>query len=75
MLHLFGALVSKRVKSTLMCYSEAMTQKDPFRPLDDEARSIIDELKSATHAALAVTRKDGTPSVTRIALAFFIHRG
>lgn len=69
MLHPFGALVSRRVKIAPMCYSEAMTQKDPFRPLDDEARAIIDELMRASHAALAVTREDGTPSVTRIALA------
>lgn len=46
-----------------------MTQKDPFRPLDAEARAIITELMKAAHAALAVTREDGTPSVTRIALA------
>lgn len=55
--------------SLSVCYSEAMTQKDPFRPLDDEARATIAELMKATHAALAVMRADGTPSVTRIALA------
>lgn len=65
----FGALVSRRVKSPPVCYSEDMTQKDPFRPLDDEARATIADLMKATHAALAVTREDGTPSVTRIALA------
>ena len=46
-----------------------MTPKDPFRPLDDDARAIIAELMTANHAALAVTREDGTPSVTRISLA------
>ena len=65
----FGALVSRRVKSPPVCYSEDMTQKDPFRPLDDAARATIADLMKATHAALAVTREDGTPSVTRIALA------
>lgn len=46
-----------------------MTPKDPFRPLDDDARAMIAELLTASHASLAVTREDGTPSVTRIALA------
>ncbi|CUI61078.1 HugZ family pyridoxamine 5'-phosphate oxidase [Cognatishimia activa] len=46
-----------------------MTPKDPFRPLDDDARAMIAELMTSSHAALAVTREDGTPSVTRISLA------
>ncbi len=46
-----------------------MTPKDLFQPLDDQARAIVAELMTSTHAALAVTRADGTPSVTRIALA------
>jgi len=46
-----------------------MTPKDPFRPLDDEARTIIARLMTASYAALAVNREDGTPSVTRVALA------
>ena len=44
--------------------------KDPFRELDDEAHAVMNGLlESATHAALAVVREDGSPSVTRVALA------
>jgi len=46
-----------------------MTKTDPFRPLDDDARALMADLKATSHAALAVTREDGSPSVTRIALA------
>ena len=44
--------------------------KDPFRELDDEARAVMNGLlEAATHAALAVVREDGTPSVTRVAFS------
>ena len=44
--------------------------KDPFRELDDEARAVMNGLlAAATHAALAVVREDGTPSVTRVAFS------
>ena len=47
-----------------------MSAKDPFRPLDDEARATMDRLMSeASFAALAVTREDGSPSVTRVAFS------
>ncbi|WP_424832474.1 HugZ family protein [Ruegeria sp.] len=48
-----------------------MTQKDPFRPVDDSARILARDLLShAHHAALAILRPEtATPSVTRIALA------
>lgn len=49
--------------------ARGMSEADPFRPLDDDARAIMAELMRASHAALAVTRTDGTPSVTRISLA------
>ncbi|MEM1238067.1 MAG: pyridoxamine 5'-phosphate oxidase family protein [Pseudomonadota bacterium] len=43
------------------------TKKDPFRPLDDEARGTLTEMLSEPHAALAVTDPEtGVPSVTRI---------
>ena len=47
-----------------------MTETNPFRPLDAEARALARRLiGEASFAALAVTRPDtGTPSVTRIAL-------
>lgn len=46
-----------------------MTKNDPFRELDEEARALIAAIRSeARHAALAVVRDDGTPSVTRVAL-------
>ncbi|MEM1234034.1 MAG: pyridoxamine 5'-phosphate oxidase family protein [Pseudomonadota bacterium] len=44
-----------------------MEKKDPFRPLDDEARALMVELLGADHAALAVINPEtGSPSVTRI---------
>ncbi|MCH2249243.1 MAG: pyridoxamine 5'-phosphate oxidase family protein [Cognatishimia sp.] len=44
--------------------------KDPFRALDDDARAVMDGLLArSTHAALAVVREDGTPSVTRVAFS------
>ncbi len=48
-----------------------MTQSDPFRPVDETARTLAKELLStADHAALAVLRPTTTlPSVTRIGLA------
>ena len=47
-----------------------MTKNDPFRELVEEARALIAAIRSeARHAALAVVRDDGTPSVTRVALA------
>lgn len=49
-----------------------MTPKDPYLPMDDAARSLLAQLKRAPYAALSVLRADGTPSVTRIALALEI---
>ncbi len=48
-----------------------MPETNPFRPVDDEARTLARGLiDAATFAALGVIRPDtGTPSVTRIALA------
>jgi len=44
-----------------------MALKDPFRPLDEEARSTMADLLTETHAALAVIDPvTGAPSVTRI---------
>ncbi len=46
-----------------------MLKKDPFRPVDAEARAIAQRLVAgATFAALAVLQ-NGLPSVTRIAFA------
>ena len=46
-----------------------MTKRDPFNPVDDDARTLARTLlETATYAALAVM-EDGQPSVTRIALA------
>ena len=43
--------------------------KDPFRPTDDEARALARRLiGEARHGALGVLQ-DGTPVVTRVALA------
>lgn len=43
--------------------------RDPFQPIDDEARAMVrDLLSDARHGALATTL-DGAPFVTRIALA------
>ncbi|MEM8802168.1 MAG: pyridoxamine 5-phosphate oxidase [Pseudomonadota bacterium] len=43
--------------------------RDPFRPVDDEARAMAQNLVSeARHGALATTL-DGAPFVTRIAVA------
>ncbi|MEM1301160.1 MAG: pyridoxamine 5'-phosphate oxidase family protein [Pseudomonadota bacterium] len=39
----------------------------PFRPVDDEARSLASTLLQENHAALAVLDPSGAPSVTRIA--------
>lgn len=42
-------------------------KKDPFRPLDDEAREMMATLLTEQHAALAVIDPEtGTPQVTRI---------
>ncbi|MEM9350103.1 MAG: pyridoxamine 5'-phosphate oxidase family protein [Pseudomonadota bacterium] len=42
-------------------------KKDPFRPLDDDARATMAELLRESHAALAVIDPaTGAPSVTRI---------
>lgn len=47
-----------------------MPETNPFRPVDAAARALARGLlDTASFAALAVTRADGTPSVTRIALA------
>ena len=47
-----------------------MVTKDPYQALDAEARVLMASLlEAATHAALAVVRDDGTPSVTRIVLS------
>ena len=47
--------------------------KDPFRPVDDDARVLARGLlDTATYAALAVLQ-DGAPSVTRIAFATTPH--
>ena len=48
-----------------------MTQKDPFQPLDDNARALARRLiDQARFGALAVISPDtGAPSVTRIAVA------
>ncbi|MCA0930023.1 HugZ family pyridoxamine 5'-phosphate oxidase [Ruegeria profundi] len=48
-----------------------MSRTDPFRPVDDIARTLARELiDGACHAALATLRPDlGLPSVSRIALA------
>ncbi|MEM8593173.1 MAG: pyridoxamine 5'-phosphate oxidase family protein, partial [Pseudomonadota bacterium] len=44
-----------------------MEKKDPFRPLDDDARALMAELLTAGHASLAVIDPEtGGPSVTRI---------
>lgn len=44
-------------------------EKDPFRPIDDEARKLARDLvRNARHGALAVLI-DGAPFVSRIALA------
>lgn len=44
-------------------------QKDPFRPVDDEARALAHHLiATATFAALAVL-ENGQPAVTRVAFA------
>lgn len=44
-----------------------MEKKNPFRPLDDEARSLLAGLMAEDHAALAVIDPEtGGPSVTRI---------
>ncbi|MGA9410710.1 MAG: pyridoxamine 5'-phosphate oxidase family protein [Roseobacter sp.] len=46
-----------------------MTKRDPFNPVDDDARALARELiNSATYAALAVL-ENGHPAVTRIAFA------
>ena len=46
-----------------------MDKRDPFRPVDAEARALArDLIDSATFAALAVT-EEGHPSVSRIAFA------
>ena len=46
-----------------------MTKRDPFNPVDDDARALARTLlETATYAAFAVM-EDGHPSVTRIALA------
>ena len=58
-----------RVHGAKLCYILLMQKNDPFRPMDDEARALIATLMQSDHAALAVARADGTPSVTRIALA------
>lgn len=43
--------------------------KDPFRPVDDEARTLAQRLMAeARHGALGVLN-DGVPMVTRVALA------
>lgn len=48
-----------------------MTKRDPFQPVDDDARTLARQLLfDAPHAALATLLPDsGAPSVTRIALA------
>lgn len=46
-----------------------MTKRDPFRPVDDDARRLARELlDTATFAALGVL-EDGQPSVSRIAFS------
>ena len=46
-----------------------MTKRDPFNPVDDDARALARTLlETATYAALAVI-EDGQPSVTRMAFA------
>jgi len=46
-----------------------MTKRDPFHPVDDEARQLARQLlDGATYAALGVLQ-DGQPAVTRIAFA------
>jgi putative heme iron utilization protein len=46
-----------------------MTKRDPFNPVDAEARALAQRLlHTATYAALAVV-EDGHPTVSRIALA------
>ncbi|MEM1375413.1 MAG: pyridoxamine 5'-phosphate oxidase family protein [Pseudomonadota bacterium] len=48
-----------------------MDKTDPFRPLDDAARTLITELVGEAHAALAVIDPEtGAPSVTRIGFAW-----
>lgn len=44
--------------------------RDPFQPVDDEARQLARELmETARHGALGVLH-EGTPFVTRVALAY-----
>lgn len=59
------------VRAAFPCEKASMTQTDPFRPTDDDARALARQLLSkATHAALASVQADTAhPSVTRIALA------
>jgi putative heme iron utilization protein len=46
-----------------------MNRRDPFHPVDDDARALARRLvDAAAHAALAVLQ-DGQPAVTRIAFA------
>ena len=48
-----------------------MEKKDPFRPLDDDARDVLATLLQEDHAALAVIDPEsGAPSVTRIGFAW-----
>lgn len=48
--------------------------RDPYRPLDDEARAIAARCGSAPSAALA-TLRDGRPMVTRVATLWLAGAG
>ncbi|WP_270726854.1 pyridoxamine 5-phosphate oxidase [Shimia sp. Alg240-R146] len=52
-----------------------MTQKDPIRPTDDDARNLARGLlRDATYGALAVLDpRTGAPSVTRVAIGTTLH--
>jgi len=46
-----------------------MAQRDPFRPVDAEARALARRLVDTSTFAVLAVLQDGTPSVTRIAFA------
>lgn len=48
--------------------SDQAPRRDPYRPVDDEARATVRQLLALGHAALAWTDPDtGTPGISRIA--------